>query len=615
MGARPQRLLLPMLLLIIPGASSLHVVFGAHNIPHPEKAGKGGEDAFFFDDRLGIFGIADGVGGSARNGIDPGLFSREVLRRCHMSALHLIPTRAAFPGPTLVDALQIASEAPLPMGGSTTLVLGQLEASTQTLRLLNLGDSGALVLRPSMREFGPDKAEVLFPRCVLRSQDQNKGFNYPFQASAKNFRSVNKELDELTTRVRVGDIVIAATDGVLDNLFDLELQACVSEQMRVLSGADPVAAQNSVNLLAVSIAKRAMAIGMRKNDPAVKTPFTVAAAEEGKPFQGGKIDDVTIVCGVVREGARPGLRLRHNFDGPEDGAVWPPGPEGLVVPTGHVPSVQPRFHLQMPPQMYSPMTMQPQMFPQMQPPPIVSQMQPPMQQQMLPPMQHPQMQMPVQQPMQMQPQPQMQPQMQQLQQMQQMQPQMQPTQMRGRVIPFAQPGAAAQATGPHTRWVLSAQVGGAAYDSSGRTTRPYTIGAGEEQVLGRYDMASQNPYVSRQQCIVRTATNGTATLVSIGKKPTGWRASAGDAWLWLEKDDSRLVTHGSQVSLDVQNPEGVIFSVEQEGLMQPQQHGYGAPPAFATAQLNSAERTSLYDAPASRAYAVERGYGARYLQG
>jgi hypothetical protein len=162
---------------------------------------------------------------------------------------------------------------------------------------------------------------------------------------------------------------------------------------------------------------------------------------------------------------------------------------------------------------------------------------------------------------------------------------------------------------------LSAQVGGAAYDSSGRTTRPYTIGAGEEQVLGRYDMASQNPYVSRQQCIVRTATNGTATLVSIGKKPTGWRASAGDAWLWLEKDDSRLVTHGSQVSLDVQNPEGVIFSVEQEGLMQPQQHGYGAPPAFATAQLNSAERTSLYDAPASRAYAVERGYGARYLQG
>ena len=152
-----------------------------------------------------------------------------------------------------------------------------------------------------------------------------------------------------------------------------------------------------------------MAIGMRKNDPAVKTPFTVAAAEEGKPFQGGKIDDVTIVCGVVREGVRPGLQLRHNFDGPEDGAVWPPGSDGLVVPTGQVPSVQPRLNLQMPPQMYSQMPMQPtqppQMFPQMQPPPIFPQMQPPIQQQLQPPMQPPQMQMPVQQPMQMQMQP------------------------------------------------------------------------------------------------------------------------------------------------------------------------------------------------------------------
>ena len=140
MGARPQRLLLLMLLLLVPGASSLHVVFGAHNIPHPEKAGKGGEDAFFFDDRLGIFGIADGVGGSARNGIDPGLFSREVLRRCHMSALHLIPTRAAFPGPTLTDALQIASEAPLPMGGSTTL------ATTATF---TLNSNRGIALGPS----------------------------------------------------------------------------------------------------------------------------------------------------------------------------------------------------------------------------------------------------------------------------------------------------------------------------------------------------------------------------------------------------------------------------------------------------------------------------------
>ena len=44
---------LPLLVLLLAqGATSLHIVFGAHNIPHPAKASTGGEDAFFFDDRL-----------------------------------------------------------------------------------------------------------------------------------------------------------------------------------------------------------------------------------------------------------------------------------------------------------------------------------------------------------------------------------------------------------------------------------------------------------------------------------------------------------------------------------------------------------------------------------
>ena len=36
---------------------------------------------------------------------------------------------------------------------------------------------------------------------------------------------------------------------------------------------------------------------------------------------GGKLDDVAIVCGVVRDGVRPGLRVVHNFNGaPTDAA-------------------------------------------------------------------------------------------------------------------------------------------------------------------------------------------------------------------------------------------------------------------------------------------------------
>ena len=67
------------------------------------------------------------------------------------------------------------------------------------------------------------------------------------------------------------------------------------------------AAQASVSHLAKEIAERAMAVGQRKGDPEVETPFGQASANEGRAYVGGKLDDVAIVCGVVREGVRPGF--------------------------------------------------------------------------------------------------------------------------------------------------------------------------------------------------------------------------------------------------------------------------------------------------------------------
>lgn len=50
----------------------LRLRFGAKNIPHPNKAHYGGEDAFFVSDAgAGLAGIADGVGGWQEAGINP----------------------------------------------------------------------------------------------------------------------------------------------------------------------------------------------------------------------------------------------------------------------------------------------------------------------------------------------------------------------------------------------------------------------------------------------------------------------------------------------------------------------------------------------------------------
>lgn len=57
----------------------LILVSGAAVIPHPAKQDKGGEDAYFACDRGMCIGVADGVGGWAEIGVDPGLYSRELM--------------------------------------------------------------------------------------------------------------------------------------------------------------------------------------------------------------------------------------------------------------------------------------------------------------------------------------------------------------------------------------------------------------------------------------------------------------------------------------------------------------------------------------------------------
>jgi len=47
-------------------------------IPHPEKKYKGGEDAAYADE--GILVVADGVGGWASRGVDPAIYSRNLVK-------------------------------------------------------------------------------------------------------------------------------------------------------------------------------------------------------------------------------------------------------------------------------------------------------------------------------------------------------------------------------------------------------------------------------------------------------------------------------------------------------------------------------------------------------
>jgi serine/threonine protein phosphatase PrpC len=61
-------------------APSLALKAGACCLPHPEKLDTGGEDAYFVSSDNTVLGVADGVGGWRESGIDPGDYSRTLMR-------------------------------------------------------------------------------------------------------------------------------------------------------------------------------------------------------------------------------------------------------------------------------------------------------------------------------------------------------------------------------------------------------------------------------------------------------------------------------------------------------------------------------------------------------
>eukprot|EP00434_Breviolum_minutum_P036634 symbB.v1.2.032466.t1/scaffold3902.1/size48539/2 len=167
-----------------------------------------------------------------------------------------------------------------------------------------------MLLRPALRTPPGSDQPLLFPRVVFRSCDQTHYFNCPYQLGSGN--APVEAPDFIRVRVRTGDLVVAATDGVFDNLFDHQVQAIVAQQLgKAWSKGAPVAPH--LNGLATSIAKQAQRIGQQEDHKDIITPFALAAHSEGLSFRGGKLDDTTVVVGLVCHEGEGDATLLHNF--------------------------------------------------------------------------------------------------------------------------------------------------------------------------------------------------------------------------------------------------------------------------------------------------------------
>lgn len=241
-------------------APKLKIDLGSFYIPKRNSFGPLGEDAHFISQSENVFGVADGVGAWAEEGIDAGDYSRALMANCAAAAAtESDPKRILTNGYFKTKYIT---------GSSTACVIA---LRVNVLQAANVGDSGFMIFR---------KKKLLFV-----SETQQHRFNCPFQLVGGFSLGLPVPPLECRVEVSAGDVVVAGTDGLLDNVFASEIEKVLKEEERVEPGK-----------LAWRLAELALGNSL---DRRRTTPFSAAATKAGYLCDGGKIDDITVIVGYV----------------------------------------------------------------------------------------------------------------------------------------------------------------------------------------------------------------------------------------------------------------------------------------------------------------------------
>ena len=231
------------------------------------------EDAWFAGEN--DFGVFDGVSGSQKNEFGD-LYSFQLSSTSYAMMRQQREKRGTV-DPEL--ALEVAYSALNGAGsvGSTTATLVTVDTKSEPgftiLKGANVGDSGVMVIRQ-----GGDDGR---PYVVYKTIPQMHYFNCPFQLGG-----ASPDTTDLATKIRVplisGDIVLLASDGVYDNVYDSQVVDLIEATMT-----------QTPEVMAQAIVGYARQV---QEDPNAYVPYGVEAAAAGKSWTGGKLDDT---CAVV----------------------------------------------------------------------------------------------------------------------------------------------------------------------------------------------------------------------------------------------------------------------------------------------------------------------------
>jgi protein phosphatase PTC7 len=177
-------------------------------LPHPEKVDTGGEDAYFISEDGKVLGVADGVGGWRESGIDPGEYSRTLMRvACEFFNSGQSEDANQDNLEETVRAAMAQAHQKTRMPGSSTACILALNPEQSAISAANLGDSGFVIIRNGTVVFQTPPLLHYFD-CPYQLGA------YPEHVDATNYPS---DADTFTFNVMAGDIIVMGTDGLWDN--------------------------------------------------------------------------------------------------------------------------------------------------------------------------------------------------------------------------------------------------------------------------------------------------------------------------------------------------------------------------------------------------------------
>lgn len=162
------------------------------------------------------------------------------------------------------------------------------ESAIPLLYVTNLGDSQVMVVRPRDQEM------------LYKTTEQWHWFDCPRQLGTNSPDTPNQNAVMDVVELEEGDVILAMSDGVIDNLWEHEIVENVTASVRrwekgeggPADGSRYGGANGGMAFVAEELMKAARTIAI---DPFAESPFMEHAIEEGLASEGGRLFQICAI--------------------------------------------------------------------------------------------------------------------------------------------------------------------------------------------------------------------------------------------------------------------------------------------------------------------------------